>query len=197
MFCQKCGTQNPNDGKFCRNCGSDLAILPAQQVTNLTPADYYIDTKGRFRPNYPEDLLSTGLRKTISGLGFLIISIVLLITHVAGGQAWWWAMLFPAFSLIAGGIGNIAKAKRLEKKKMFNEIPAQPVLFNSTNASLPAAEQIPVNYNQPPQKSIYDTGEFIVPPSVTENTTRHLEINKEGETMALPEEESWKIDRNK
>lgn len=24
MFCQKCGTQNPDDGKFCSKCGNDL-----------------------------------------------------------------------------------------------------------------------------------------------------------------------------
>jgi hypothetical protein len=39
---------------------------------------------------------------------------------------------------------------------------------------------------RPPQKSIYDTGELAAPPSVTESTTRHLEINSEGETMTLP-----------
>lgn len=26
MFCQKCGTQNPDDGKFCSKCGNDLSI---------------------------------------------------------------------------------------------------------------------------------------------------------------------------
>ncbi|MGI8670151.1 MAG: zinc-ribbon domain-containing protein, partial [Aridibacter sp.] len=23
MFCPKCGTQNPENGKFCRKCGTD------------------------------------------------------------------------------------------------------------------------------------------------------------------------------
>jgi len=233
MFCQKCGTQNPDDGKFCRSCGTDLAVLPEPQGLNLKHPDYYIDTKGRFRPNYPEDLLSTGLRKIISGAGFLIVSIVLFLTHVANGQNWWWAMLFPAFFMISGGVGNIAKARRLEKKKMYKEISSQPVLFATANTSLPVtaqnnlnqirqlaitghkidaikvyretfdvglkeakeaverltAEQFPVNYAKPPQKSIYDTGEFTAPPSVIENTTRHLEISKEGETMTLPKKE--------
>ena len=45
----------------------------------------------------------------------------------------------------------------------------------------------PQNYNEPPPRgSAYDTGELAVPPSVTENTTRHLEINSEGDTMTLP-----------
>ncbi len=25
MFCPKCGTQNPESGKFCRKCGTDLS----------------------------------------------------------------------------------------------------------------------------------------------------------------------------
>lgn len=42
------------------------------------------------------------------------------------------------------------------------------------------------DYFTPPRGSIYDTGELQIQPSVTENTTRHLEINKDGETMTLP-----------
>ncbi|MDQ2747192.1 MAG: zinc-ribbon domain-containing protein [Acidobacteriota bacterium] len=44
----------------------------------------------------------------------------------------------------------------------------------------------PNDYAVPPRGSIYDTGELTAPPSVTENTTRHLETNSEGETMTLP-----------
>ncbi|MCB1024984.1 MAG: zinc ribbon domain-containing protein, partial [Acidobacteria bacterium] len=27
MFCPKCGTKNPNKGKYCRKCGSDLELV--------------------------------------------------------------------------------------------------------------------------------------------------------------------------
>lgn len=54
---------------------------------------------------------------------------------------------------------------------------------NNTNAA--PHHQVPNEYAKP-QKSIYDTGELAVPPSVTEGTTRHLEMSDEGETMTLP-----------
>lgn len=30
MYCQKCGTQNPDDGKFCSKCGNDLKSLKVE-----------------------------------------------------------------------------------------------------------------------------------------------------------------------
>ncbi len=184
MFCQKCGTQNPDNGKFCRNCGIDLAVALEPRGINLKPSEYYIDRKGKVRSNNPDDLWGSGIRNTILGIGFLIMSMALLITNVAGGNKWWWAMLFPAFSLLASGISNIAKSKRLEKKNLPMQPQTQPTLFAQppTNSSLPPSQ---TNYVKP-QSSIYDTGELAAPPSVVEDTTRHLEMNSEGETMTLP-----------
>ncbi len=48
----------------------------------------------------------------------------------------------------------------------------------------------PEGYVKPPQHSIYDTGDLTSPPSVIEGTTRHLEMNPEGETMSLPKNEN-------
>lgn len=117
------------------------------------------------------------------GFGFFLISAVLFFTGVAGGHAWWWAMLFPAVASLANGVSQIAKANGLEKRQaranpvMQNQIPT-----NSPNLNLPPNQTEYVK----PQGSIYDTGDLVAPPSVTEHTTKHLEMNSEGETMTLP-----------
>jgi hypothetical protein len=183
MFCQNCGTKNPDNGKFCRNCGTDLGALAVVPGGEVKLSDVYVDRRGRIRSNNPDDLWSAGVKNTIMGAGFLIVSLALLLTNVAGGHAWWWAMLFPAFSLLASGIGNITKVKRLEKKKAQNELQTNtPHLFvqPTQNAELPASR---TDYVAPDSR--YKTGE-LVPPSIVEGTTRHLEINTEGETMTLP-----------
>ena len=240
MFCQKCGTKNPDNGKYCRSCGIDLGNVAEPTGLKIKSNDYYIDRRGRVRSNDPDDLWSAGVRNTVLGIGFLIVSIVLFFTNVAGGNAWWWAMLFPAFSLIASGIGNLSKSKRLERKKM--QIPGQPqssTIYSQPQAGLPpssadyiqiknlalagnkieaikiyretfgvdlkeakeavekiSAGQMPLQtqYGLPqeyvkPQDSVYDTGDLTPPPSVTEGTTRHLEMDSEGKTMTLPKEE--------
>ena len=171
MFCPKCGTQNPDNGKFCRSCGIALRGISVGCDSELRLSD-------------PDDLWSSGIKLAIMGFGFLIVSIALLLTNVAGGHAWWWAMLFPAFSMLAKGISNITKANRIEKKRaasfvagdIQNQIPqAQP------NAALPSTQ---TDYIAPIAESRYKTGDLV--PSVTEGTTRHLEMNSEGETITLP-----------
>lgn len=184
MFCQKCGTKNPENGRFCRSCGTDLAVLPEQKGVALKSSEYYLDRKGRIKSNDPDELWSVGVRSTIMGIGFLVLALVLLLSNVAGGRAWWWTMLIPSFSMLSIGIGNLSKSKRLEKRNPASAEQLQPTLFAEppTKASLPPHRQ---NYAEP-QSTVYDTGELVAPPSIIEGTTRHLEINKEGETMTLP-----------
>lgn len=183
MFCPKCGGQNPETGKFCRACGTDLGNVSATlSVATTKEPSFYIDHRGRKRSNDPDEIYSSAIRSMIGGFGFLIISIVLLTTGVAGGQKWWWAMLFPAFSMLARGVSQLAKIRRIDKKAggaasfpHQNQFPD-----NQPNQSLPPRQ---TEWVQP--ESRYKTGD-LVPPSVTENTTRHLEIDSEGQTMTLP-----------
>jgi ribosomal protein L40E len=188
MFCQKCGTQNPDNGRFCRHCGTDLGNTAALVSAPLQEPDFYYDHKGRKRSNNPHDIRSRAISGIATGIGFFIISMVLLFTGVAGGHAWWWAMLFPAFGSLANGVGQLGRARSVERQQNSLTYNRQTqFVAPPPNAPLPPPAQAPADYGQPRSGSIYDTGEFDPrPPSVTEGTTRHLDINKDNETMTLP-----------
>ncbi len=185
MFCPKCGTQNPETGKFCRSCGTDLGNVSAALTKNV-PAGLSVlgtgcvDRKGR--PRDKNDLFVEGVRSTIFGVGFLVIAAVLFFTNVAGGNRWWWAMLFPAFAMLAKGISEIIRYGMIEGDRHTAAETGNQRSLNQPepNASLPPSQ---TEYVSPDSR--FKTGD-LVPPSVTDNTTRHLEINSEGKTMTLP-----------
>lgn len=174
MFCPKCGGQNPETGKFCRSCGTDLGNLSS--ALSAPPAGQrLLDRKGK-PINWEGAMTKFG-----TGVAFLIIAIVLGTTGMAGGRNWWFWMLIPAFTMIASGFAQYVQLKKMEK--------GMPVYQpNDQASSFPAAR----NNALPPQQtawvspeSRYKTGD-LVPPSVTDNTTRHLEMDPEGKTMTLP-----------
>ena len=176
MFCPKCGTQNPETGRFCRTCGADLGNVSEALAGNL-PKNQNLVGKKEKPVNYEQ-----AVTKIFTGLAFLIVAAVLGITGVAGGKFWWFWMLVPAFGSLGSGIAQYVQLKKTEQQRVSFTSPA------SSNFIAPA----PPNTALPPTKteyiapdSRYKTGE-LVPPSVVEGTTRHLEINHEGETMTLP-----------
>ena len=188
MFCPKCGTENPDTGKFCRSCGVDLGIVNVAMSGGLTKlADSGCGTgdpiKNAIRRNDPAEVSADGVRAIVSGVGFLIVAIVLLATGVAGGKAWWWAMLFPAFTFFAKGFSDVVKSRKMEKARGFVAPMADPAISGGSfqNSHLPPAQQQFVS----PAESRYKTGD-LVPPSVVEDTTRHLQVDQDGQTMALP-----------
>jgi len=186
MFCPKCGTANPDDGKFCRSCGTDLGGVSAALSGDL-PANMNCggscSTSDEKRKTDPNELFADSIRNIIFGFGFLVISAALFLTNVANGQKWWWAMLFPAFSFLAKGISDNVRSKRLERSRAAFSAPQQTAKLNQPlyNGGLPPSRTDYVT----PAESRYETGD-LVPPSVTDGTTRHLEVNQEGETMTLP-----------
>ncbi len=85
MFCQKCGTKNPDNGKFCRNCGTELSAISVLPDSEITQPEYLVDSKKRIKQNDPDELWSAGLKNTILGVGFLILINVRPLKHFARG----------------------------------------------------------------------------------------------------------------
>ena len=177
MFCPKCGTQNLETGRFCRNCGANLGNVSEALSGNLQQSQNFVDQKGK-PVNWEGAIV-----KLFTGLAFLIVAAVLGITGVAGGKFWWFWMLIPAFGSLGSGVAQYIQLKKFEKRNVL--IPAEDTIRTFapvSNAALPSSQTDYVK----PQSSIYETGELVAPRSVVEGTTRHLEINNEGETMTLP-----------
>ncbi len=168
MYCPKCGTENSNDGKFCRSCGANLIGVLAVVDGNL-PENIAIPENNKIAEIY-----GTGIRNLILGFGFFLTTV--FVKSMPGDTYFWLLFLIPAFSLLASGISRIVKAEELKKSRKATpfQIPALPV--NQLNKALPP--------NQPDyiksQKSIYDTEELVEKPaSVTENTTKLLQTEDE------------------
>lgn len=191
MFCPKCGTKNPEDGKFCRSCGQDLGNVSAAMSGDLAPllselgiesGDNYV-RKEAVRRKDPAEVYGDGVKAVITGFGFLIVSLALLFTGVAGGQKWWWALLFPAFFAFARGLSDLLKSRKMQALR-------SPSTFATTAPNSLGTARLnelisPAQSVISPADSTYKTGD-LAPPSVTDSTTRHLELNSEGETMTLP-----------
>jgi hypothetical protein len=177
MFCPKCGQQNPETGKFCRNCGTDLGNV-ATALTAGIP-----EQAARIRRRRRSASLESAVTRIFTGLAFLAVACVLGITNAAGGRFWWFWLLIPAFGSIGRGVAQYLQLKRLEKGlPVYAPAEGPPSLQPAVGTALPPGQTPSVS-----AESRYKTGD-LVPPSVTDNTTRHLEMDSEKKTMALPKD---------
>jgi hypothetical protein len=123
--------------------------------------------------------LESAITKMFMGLAFLVISIALGVT--GAGRGWWFWMLIPALMFVGSGIAQYLQLRNAGQSGA-RIAPANDHAISGSagNAALPPTQ---TQYVQP--ESRFKTGD-LVPPSVTDSTTKHLEINSEGETMTLP-----------
>jgi len=177
MFCPKCGSKNPDDGKFCRSCGVDLGNV-SDALSGKLVIEQGCGTTRRGRPI----TIESAATKFFMGLAFLVVSIVLAVTGRGGG--WWFWMLIPAFIFVGGGIAQYLQIRRMEQGRTnFSPESERAVRSAPQQSALPSP---PANFVSAPE-SRYKTGD-LVPPSVTDGTTKllELEVDQEGQTRTLP-----------
>lgn len=168
MFCPKCGLENADDTKFCRNCGGNLSNVWAA-VEGRVP-----DQLSQSKQN--SDLFSSGIRNLILGFGFIFISILLLF-NLPGNPLYWLLTMISGIALLASGISRLVKASQ---PKAINYQSAERDSFPASPSN-PPLPPVQTDYIKP-EKSNYRTDDLAREPfSVTEPTTRHLEIDEEVE----------------
>ena len=163
MYCPNCATANAEQVKFCRSCGANLSLVP-QAMTGKFPEIRDTERRGRHRSRHGRDEdkppnLAKGITQLITGVGFLVAALAIFFSP--GGRGWWWAMLFPAFSLIGKGVADIVTVRTTMSLSRGTTQTAMPPARDT--GELPPLQQ--------PQQSLNP----LPPPSVTEGTTRHLD----------------------
>lgn len=150
MYCPKCATENGDGSKFCRRCGSNIALVP-QALSGMLPEARESDEAAK--ANNVAVKVENGIKKTLIGLCFALAAMVMLLSR----RQEWWGMLIPAAILIGKGMSQILAVRYLK------------------NAGLLAAPKMPQpsptgELDQTPRRLL----ETPTPPSITEQTTRHM-----------------------
>lgn len=164
MYCPKCSTQNIDSAKYCRKCGANLSLVPQALTGNLPNAKAEnLDRRGRPRR---EPSIGRGVTRVFMGVAFLLVAAGILFSgRGTGGSGLW--MLIPAFLFLGRGIGELVTVLNAERSA--RQI-AQPPYAQNTSPL--------------PPRPVFDP---LAPPSVTEETTRHLDTARQKNREARSE----------
>jgi hypothetical protein len=107
--------------------------------------------------------LDKAITNIFMGIGFLLVSLSVMLFG-PGGRIWWYWMLIPAFTMLGGGVAEYVRYKQSREEEVkLPGIQSRPELPSTPPAHVSA---LPTR----------NTSELIQPPSVTEGTTRHLDL---------------------
>jgi hypothetical protein len=175
MYCPKCGAQNIEDANFCRGCGADLSLVP-QALTGRLPEKRaagrdaedlpYYESGRRLNRHKEPPRLDKAITNIFMGIGFFLVSLSVMLFG-PGGKVWWYWMLIPAFTMLGGGVAEYVRYKQ----------------SRGEDIKLPGIQSKPELPPTPPARvsalPTRNTSELVRPPSVTEGTTRHLDLRAE------------------
>ena len=151
MYCPSCASQNNDDAKFCRTCGSNLSLI-SQALTGELPQVRH-GKHGKTEHKSPPSV-ANAVATIFGGLGFVAAAFGCLY-YAPAGHIWWFWMFIPAFGAIGKGVAEWVSAKQLQPPAAR---PAQMAPPRLDTSQLPP-QRIPSELPAPPS-------------SVTESTTR-------------------------
>jgi hypothetical protein len=173
MYCPKCGTENIEGANFCRGCGADLAPI-SQALSGHAPEKRSAahdlegrsrDRHGRHKGGKKEPRIDKAITNIFTGIGFILVAAMCYVFAPAG-KIWWFWLLIPAFTTLGGGVAEYVRYKQWKGEE--SELPDR--------AEPRAAAMPPARVSALPPRN---TSEMVPPPSVTEGTTRHLNVKAE------------------
>ena len=153
MFCSKCGRQNGESARFCRQCGLDFEAL-----TGSAKQDLLHNNSAFSRSKDPDELTSNGIGSVIMGDGFFMVAVILSATQSPISSLLWLFLLIPAFFFFGKGFADVLYARQIRRAEQRRELSDHEVAASSLIDTF--------------RKSI--SRELPIVGSLTERTTREL-----------------------
>ena len=119
MYCPQCSTQNTDNAKFCRTCGTDLAAVALVLTNKVSPPGVWLEKYGESKRKVIMGAILLGASLLIGGIPTLfmgvIFPLVMLWTVFFGWMAGW------GIVSLASGVGEMVKSKTmLRQTKQFD-----------------------------------------------------------------------------
>jgi hypothetical protein len=170
MYCPNCAASI--DGvKFCRSCGANVSLVPQALTGQLQEAADPNEHRRRRHRDRDRDSKPPSIERAttqiFSGIGF-IIAAIMVTTIFPAGHLWGWALLIPGFATIGDGVG-----KYLQWREQQRLAPAPRPELNAPSQASAFRADSPSQLSAPTTSTL-SAPPSVMPPSVTEETTRHL-----------------------
>ena len=173
MYCPRCATQNLDDVKFCRACGTNLETVALALSDQYHPAKPSEDEDEE--PKRAKSWLERrkeGMDGIVKGTGLLGASLLIGVAFGLFSNAPDWIIIWASlagwmacwgFISIVSGIGALAESRFLRRQ----------LGQTTVEATAKAAQPLPsADLRMFPDA--LDTSKLSQPPSVTEHTTKSL-----------------------
>ncbi len=179
MYCPNCAA--PIEGvKFCRSCGANVSLVP-QALSGELPVVSDEEHGGRRRKRKGEKppTIEKAATTFFTGIGFILASLMVM-RHFPGGVSWGWSLLIPGFVCIGEGVGQYLRLKEEQRQQQFQPQSQQPQ-FQAPYSPPAAVEPNLQPKTHTPEISAPTTSELTPPKSITEHTTKNLDVSRERE----------------